>query len=93
MTTTLTLTLDLEEPESGFAVGGFYQEWISGNTGEDEPEATFGLTSGAGLGNPVMALWVERAGEDRRWFRADMAEFIERAVRAALDAIAEEDVR
>lgn len=59
-----------ERPPKSFG-GGLYQEWISG----DGDGVKFGLNSGAGLGNPMLSLWVEKDGK-RVYYDADVRDLI-----------------
>lgn len=69
------------KPMQGFG-GGFRTEWISA-TSED---LKAGLDSGAGLGNPMLTFWIERAGAKREYFTANMADVLQAAVEKCADS-------
>lgn len=49
---------EAEAKDGGFCL---MQEWVSGNS--DDKTLTFDLTAGAGLGNPLLRLVVEKGGK------------------------------
>ena len=66
------IKVELEfEPMKNFG-GGFRTEWISGKNEDME----IGLDSGGGLGNPLLTFWIEKKGEPRKYFTADMRDLL-----------------
>lgn len=51
--------------------GGFFSEWLSGKA----EGIKFGLNAGAGLGNPLLTVWIEVDGKTF-YYDADMRELM-----------------
>lgn len=66
------------EPMVGMG-GGFRTDWVSGSG----KGISFGLESGAGLGNPLLTFWIEKKNK-RDYYTADI-QVLARAILAKLD--------
>jgi hypothetical protein len=73
---TFKITLEFKTMK-GFG-GGFRQDWVSG----ENEELKAGMDSGGGLGNPLLTFWIEKKGENRKYFTTNISKALEQAIEA-----------